>query len=195
MNKMVRSCTLLSIIAVLVVGLVFSGCSNDTPLGPDSNVEQTSLNRMILPLGGSTTTQSKGGGVGDLTVVTAVEVDKVIKASSGGKIDIVDNSYEHLFTIQENAIPTDTLITIAKTHEMVNENESAVFEFGPDGLVFSSSSVLEFEMAELDSSAATAKLYYYDPSDETWDLQDTKSVVDGKVAFDIDHFSRYAISD
>lgn len=195
MNKMVRGFTLLSIIAVLVVGLVFSGCSNNTPLGPDSNVEQSSLNRTALPLGGSTTTESKDVGGDDLDLIVAIEVEKQICAAKGGKIDIVDNSYEHLFTIQANAIPSDTLITIAKTHEAVYGNESAVFEFGPAGLVFSSSSVLEFEMAELDSSATTAKLYYYDPTDEEWDLQDTQSVVNGTVSFDIDHFSRYAISD
>ena len=182
MAKMLKGLTLVSVVAVLVAGLMFAGCSTNSPLSPNNNnnIEQLSSAKTIVR------TASRA---------ISVSVQKSIVAVKGGGINIDDNEYHHLFVVKSSAIPQDTVISIVKTHDTVNGKLSIIFTFGPNGLVFSPTSDLSVDMNELNKNATTAYLYYFDVSANKWVFQDSKPVENGKATFDIRHFSRYAISD
>jgi len=175
MGRMLRGFSIVSIAVVLAAAMAFTGCSNNSPLAPDPEF----LTKPIVN--------------GVLSTVAVVE--KVISAEDGGLILISRDAYQHSFAVQPNAILADARISVKSTKEKVNGVTAIVFEFGPDGLVFSQAANLNFQMSELNSRAVSAKLYYYDPSAGGWVLQANRSVVSGHVNFDIYHFSKYAISD
>lgn len=183
MSKKLRGFALLSSLVLLASVLVISGCSDNSPL--QSNTPQTdSMNRLIAS--GMSGGSSEPGTVSD---------SELIEKDAGGVIEIERESYLHLFTVPAGALDYDTEITVESSIERVLGKDMLVFEFGPDGLVFNESAKLDVDMAELSSKAKWGKLYYFNPSNSKWEHQGSVSVVDGIASFDIDHFSKYAISD
>ena len=113
---------------------------------------------------------------------------RILSVAAGGSIEIERDGYLHLFTVEAGALDDDTEITVKSSKEKVLGKDMIVFEFAPDGLVFAKSAILDFEIAELDSKALTAKLYYYNPDREKWEYQYTNTVKSGVASFSIDHF-------
>jgi hypothetical protein len=179
-GRMLRGISSVSVIVVLAAAMAFTGCSNNSPLAPDSDF----MAKPGIILAG-----------GDAQPIATVLVEKDISAEDGGLILINRDVYQHSFAIQPNAIPADARISVKSYKDKVNGIDAIVFEFGPDGLIFSQAANLDFQMSELDSRAVSAKLHYYDPNVKSWVLQSNRSVVNGHVGFDIYHFSKYAISD
>jgi len=185
MNRSLRGFSLVGVFVVLMAALVFNGCSNNSPLAPDpENLLSTSK------LVSKDLTSSASSGPESLC-----ETQKVIDADDGGQIDIVHGDYSHEFIVAPASIDDDTQITVKTSREVINGKDAIVFEFGPDGLVFSEAAKLNFEMGDLDSAATTAALLYFDPRTNDWIIQDSEDVSRGEVEFDIYHFSKYAISD
>jgi hypothetical protein len=170
----------------LVALLVFGGCSNNSPLQPNfpqtTNLETTSLDRLV-------------GMGGSLPSSQQVEDAAFIKADDGGIIEIQRESFVHEFIVDAGAIDGDTEITVKSWGDKIGGKEVIVFEFGPDGLVFSKAAHLRFEIAELNERASSAKLHYFDPVKDKWILQESSQVDNGIAEFPIYHFSKYAISD
>ena len=185
MMKAVKGLSLFGGLAVVLTLFLVIGCSNKNPVQP-LDPESLELGKVFPVLGG-------GSGPG-ATIIEEFD-SSYINKSVGGTIEIDRTDYSHEFVVPANALEENTLITIRSINEGVLRREMIVFEFGPDGLEFRESARLAFEMAELSQIASTARLYYYDPVLGVWNLQDTADVVDGVVTFDIDHFSKYAISD
>ena len=179
MGRRLRGFSIVGLVVVLAAAMAFTGCSNNSPLAPDSNF----MTKPRVVLGG------------DAQPLATLLVEKDISAEDGGVILINRDVYQHSFAVQPGAISSDTKISVKSYKEKVNGVDAIVFEFGPDGLVFSEAAKLNFQMGELDSRAGSAKLLYYDPNAKGWVLQANQSVVDGHVNFSIYHFSKYAISD
>jgi hypothetical protein len=123
------------------------------------------------------------------------EDSKVISIDEGGEISIVRDEYEHIFKVDPDAVDEDVEITIFSYEGKVWGKRAIIFEFGPSGLVFEEPAKLDFEMAELNNRADYARLFYYNPNYKSWILKSVKAVEQGEVEFEIDHFSKYAISD
>ncbi len=183
MRKRLKGISLISGLLLLASVLVISGCSNNSPLEP--NLPQNVVMDKLLASGAS-------GGSLDPSVVNDSEL---IDKDAGGVIEIQREGYLHLFTVEPAALSASTEITVKSSREKILGKDMIVFDFGPDGLVFSVSAVLEFEIAELNSKASSAKLYYYDPDLKRWVFRGSSAVSGGVASFDIDHFSKYAIGD
>lgn len=180
MGRRLRGFSIVGLVVILAATMAFTGCSNNSPLAPDSNF----MTKPRVVLGG-----------GDAQPLATLLVEKDISAEDGGLILISRDIYQHSFAVQPNAISADARISVKSYKDNVNGADAIVFEFGPDGLVFSQAAELNFQMSELSSRATSAKLLYYDPNAKGWVLQANQSVVDGHVDFSIYHFSKYAISD
>lgn len=170
-------------LAVVLTLLFVIGCSNNSPVRPDiPDPTESGLSSLSL------------GGV--LTLNSFEEFDSaLVSKTTGGTIDIDRDIYHHEFFVDSNAIDETTLITVRSVNEMILGKEMILFEFGPDGLEFRKSAILSFDMTELSEEAAVAKLYYYDPIKKKWAYQTSVNVVNDIANFNIDHFSKYAISD
>ena len=171
-------------LAVVLTLLFVIGCSNNSPVRPDVP-DPTEL--------GLSSSLSSGG---ELTLYKIEEYDSaLVSKTTGGTVDIDRDIYHHEFFVDSNAIDETTLITVRSVNEMILGKEMIVFEFGPDGLEFKTPATLGFEMSELSEEAAVAKLYYYDSLKKKWAYQTSVNVVNDIANFNIDHFSKYAISD
>jgi len=176
MRKRLTGFTTLSAVVILAAALMFGGCSSDSPMAPEEISEFSKLIRS--------------------DPIMAVAFDAgLVKADEGGIIPIDRGSYSHKFVVQSEAMNQDKTITVNSGQQVINGKTMLVFEFGPSGLVFSKASALDIEISEINARAETAKLYYYDPDEKGWVVQDIAAVKNGRVVFDIYHFSKYAISD
>ncbi len=181
MSKRLRGFSLVGGLVFLAAAFVFLGCSSQSPM--ESNLPQvTNLSKMDL--GGRSLEPEE------------VELDQeLITADDGGEIEIDRGDFVHEFEVEAGAISEDVEITVKTYRDKIGLNEVIVFEFGPDGLVFGKAATLEFQIAELNAAALSAKLFYFDPDLKKWIYQGS-SVVNGGIAeFAIHHFSKYAISD
>jgi hypothetical protein len=168
-------------VILLAALLVFGGCSNNSPMQPNLP-QSSSLDRLVV--------------MGESQMSSQTEMDAAyIEADDGGVIEIARESYVHEFIVDAGAIDGDTEITVKSWQDKIGAKDVIIFEFGPDGLVFSKAAHLRFEMAELNERAASAKLHYYDPVKGKWILQESAQVDNGVAEFPIYHFSKYAISD
>jgi hypothetical protein len=181
MKKDLMSLRRAGTLILLAVVLTIAGCSDNSILGPQPT-ETVQLDRAIL-------------GVVPLTAVTSVEDEKLVSPVTGDVIAIDRDVYHHEFKVEPAGVDKPELITVKSDREVVKSKQAITFEFGPDGLVFNKASKLEFQMAELNALARSAKLYYFDPKIGDWVLQAELAVKDGVVIFEIYHFSKYAISD
>ena len=176
--KALKGLSLFGGLAVVLTLLFVVGCSNNAPLQPVSP-DPIGL-EMSMAKGSSPTAEFDSG---------------LIIKSKGGEISIERGEFIHMFIVEANAVEQNTLITVKTVKDVINGREMIVFEFGPDGLEFSTSAKLRFEMGELNGDVAIAKMYYYDPGKKDWVDHSSASVSGGIAEFDIDHFSKYAISD
>jgi hypothetical protein len=176
------------VLVLLATVLTIGGCSDNSVLGPDQN-ETSGLGR-INPF-----TSAIAQSVLPEQSISIVETAMTIDDRAGGVIPISVGNYNHSFTVKPGALNSDQTISVKVQHETVNGKNAVSFEFGPNGLVFNEASKLNFDMAEINARALSAKLYYFDPLVQNWVLQAQGQVVRGHVIFDIYHFSKYAISD
>jgi hypothetical protein len=184
MMRALKSLSLFGGLAVVLTLFFIMGCSNNTPLQP--NVPDP------LEMGAMSARLDEGGPTCE---VVETYDSKYIEKSVGGEIEVERGEFVHNFAVESYSIPQDTLITIRSVNEVILGKQMIVFEFGPDGLKFSKAATLQFEMAELGVLTSTAKLYYYDSAKSKWSYVTSVGVVNGIASFDIDHFSKYAISD
>jgi len=183
MKRTLKGLSLFGGLAVVLTLFFVIGCSNYTPLQPDdpNPVELGRLDQKLT--------------LGEEGKPLEVFNSKLIKKDDGGTIEIERDIYFHEFIIEPKAIEENTLITIRSINEEILGNTMILFDFGPDGLEFSESAILRFDMNELREDAYTARLYYYHPEEEDWVYQYSVEVQDDIAEFEIDHFSKYAISD
>jgi len=180
MSKLLRSKFVIGGLALVAAVFILSGCSNNSPLEPV--VPQTTDMGLLGILSGSP------------TLVETFDV-KLISKDLGGTIEIQRNAFVHLFEVPSDAIDDNTVISVKSSAEVILGKNMIVFEFGPDGLVFSKPAVLSFQMAELNARASNGKLYYLDPSSGRWVFLGSSAVAGGIAKFNINHFSKYAIGD
>ncbi len=182
--RALRGLSLFGGLAVVLTLFFVIGCSNNTPVQP-TGPSPIDLGRSL---------QLSGGNNYEMTG-TVVYDSTYIEQSVGGTVEIKRDAYLHEFVVEPDAIEESTLITVRSVDEVILGKTMILFEFGPDGLEFIKSAILRFDTGELREEAFIAKLYYLDPEEEKWVYQYSVEVQDGIAEFEIDHFSKYAISD
>ncbi|UCE66015.1 MAG: hypothetical protein JSU85_14355 [Candidatus Zixiibacteriota bacterium] len=184
MMKALKGLSLFGGLAVVLTLFFVIGCSNNTPVQPvgPSPADMGKLPQL------SSGDESKTSG-------TVVYVSEYIEKSVGGTIKIERDVHLHEFTIKPEAIEEDTLITIMTVDEEILGKTMILFDFGPEGLKFSIPSILRFDMSELENETPTANLFYFHPEEQKWIYLYSVEVKDGIAEFEIEHFSKYAISD
>jgi hypothetical protein len=185
MMRALKGLSLFGALAVVLTLFFVIGCSNYKPVQPTDPDP--------LELGAI----SFGERSNQLPEASSLEEydSEYIDKSTGGTIEIERADYTHEFVVEPNAIDQSTTITVRSVNEVILGKDMILFEFGPDGLEFDIVAVLAFDIAEINGDATSAKLYYYDPVKKKWNLEYYVSVQNGIAEFEIDHFSKYAISD
>lgn len=178
-----------SLVAVFALAAMFiiAGCSGDLPYTPEE-YQQAGMGKIADDVFENRDTQLN-------EIAEKVSAIEKVTTSTGGIVSVQHNQYKHNLVVLPKAVDEDVDINIHYGKESIDDQTVAVFEFGPDGLVFHTPAVLHYEVADLDSSIKLAKLYYYDPEVGDWVLQGYSRIVNGKAKFKIRHFSKYAIAD
>jgi len=173
--------TLLSGLAILAAAFIIGGCSQNSPLEPNQSQYDLAL-------------QSSARGSLPTLLSTTYDAGVVTK-DDGGTIEISRDSYTHNFDVPSKSVSSDVIITVKTSLDKIGGRTALVFEFGPDGLKFDIPASLNCQLAEINAAATSGNLYYFDPDLRSWIYQGSNAVKDGIVSFDINHFSKYAISD
>lgn len=168
-------------VLTLIVILGLPGCS-DEPL--DINTSQEDVNFFDLPF--DEELLSKRG-----TVIKQVYViSQYVEADEGGTIEIRGNDGDFAFIVEPFSMPEDALITI-KIYEVQDEDArvSFIYEFAPDGLVFSEPATLVLDADIVADGGDSITLYYLDG--KRWVPMDNLKAVNGTFLAKIPHFSRW----
>ena len=188
MNRKFKVFASIGMITAVFSLMLVAGCSDNIPV----NANSLELNQSPEALGGARLHLFQDPcSEGTITTITS----ELISKDDGGEIVIDREEYEHIFSVEPKAVDENVEISVKSYQDYVWGDKVIVFEFGPDGLVFDIPAKLTFEMRELSYRANYGKLLYYNPNQKSWVLVSVKQVVDGEVVFNIDHFSKYAISD
>ena len=184
MSKRLRGYSIISGLVILASLFIIAGCSSNSPVEPNLPQDAAATEKLFIV-----------DVLERLTEPLITCTTELIEVSTGGIIEIERDDYVHLFSIEPGALDSDTEINVKSSREKISNKEMLVFDFGPDGLAFNIPASLDVQIAELNSNATSAKLYYYDPASSRWAYQGSSSVSGGVASFAIDHFSKYAISD
>jgi hypothetical protein len=175
MIKRLMSVGILLSLALFSAIVVVTGCSSNAPSSPMAYSTSELTKRLPENL-------------------DIVEVSKLVSPAVTDTIKIIKKISIDKFIVPAGALSTAKTISIKATKDKaISGADRLVFEFGPEGLVFNSAAHLNVDMAQLDSAATSASLYYFDPNVNSWVLQCTVAVDHGRVDFSVYHFSKYAI--
>jgi hypothetical protein len=120
---------------------------------------------------------------------------------SGGALSLQADCLELDFIVPSGALSEEVRISVAAAvFEYWQDGKVAKgmgFVFKPDGLVFSEPAQIELQASVLGAEKGEVlRLFWYNPATGLWELEQEVKVEDAQVEleFEVDHFSRYAIS-
>ncbi len=180
---------------VVVMSLVFVGCSTDNPVVPN---EANTSGRVVQSTTGPVTilgmdqAQKDGASLAKSEAVD-VHVEQFIDASEGGEIVLGNGDLGFSKIIFEpNALPEDMTISIT-----YREDEYCEGIFEPHGTVFNVPVRIELSYLNADLTNVNEEeleVYYYNESTGLWEVVGGDVDVPTKsVSVYLEHFSRYAI--
>jgi len=181
-----------TLITVLVSGLLlFSGCGQKTPTSPYSPAPAPS--NSLLNINSSST-------ISDL-----LDIDNLLVTFSDA-LSLTYQNENQLEKEQQLTLIPDSVYLVLPANSVselvtitclvvrgLNFKEDIITQLdcGPDGLNFRSSLKLHYRSPKSDGTAI--KFYWYDERNKVWKLQQTEKVQNGRVVFDINHFSKYTV--
>lgn len=98
----------------------------------------------------------------------------------------------HWFEVLPQSFPADTMFTVLIVSV---DDASVVYDFGPDGLVFSEAATLHISVTSLYGKRATeVSFYWLNETTNLWELQGVyKADAAGYAHVPIEHFSKFGI--
>ncbi len=135
----------------------------------------------------------------NVSIDTIMWFESYITTADGGVIVIsedpeTDGGAYDAFVVQEESFPYDTTFVLEVIKIVTSDGEMPiVYDFGPDGLVFTECAILLVNAWE-DFGKKTEEVCLYWLNEEThlWELQECLPVNDeGLVAFCLEHFTKY----
>jgi len=173
----------LAAILALVVVFGLSGCSDEAV---NVNTSQEEVDFFDLPFDEEVLTK-RGESYVDVFVAS-----RYLEASEGGTISVHGNDGDFKFVVAPYSFPTSTLFTV--TVYIVEDEDakvSIIYEFSPDGLVFSAPAWLVLD-ADVVTGVDSDAIDFYYLDGKRWKFQGTYHAnQDGEIWVDIHHFSRY----
>ncbi len=175
--------SLMPVVAILALAVAFGlpGCS-EKPL--DVNTSQEEISFFDLPF--------DDGVFAKKGLVATYRTEDFITVAEGGTIEISAHGAVFSFVIAPNSFPEDTRFTLAiYILEDTPDKTTVVYEFGPDGLVFTEPALLVLDAnVVVPEGSQTIDFYYLNKN--RWVYQGTYDRnKDDQFVIGIDHFSRY----
>ena len=142
----------------------------------------------VADTGGGGTADTGGGGTADTGGGTVVTTD--ISAAAGGTVEAAGG--EASLAIPAGALPADTTITVASLPSEAG-TEAPVFDFGPDGLQFTTPVTLSIAFDGLVPEGKKAALAWFDEAAGTWTAIEGSTTAGGKVQGPVSHFTKFSV--
>lgn len=175
--------------------LLLSGCG-DSPVAPIGGEESLGALHHIEQNHGDLLVQDSSGAspklLGNLLRNVFYALESLLIGDDGGLLSLVLGDKTATFEVPAGALENNALIVMKAVKAPTPWGEATVFDFGPDGLVFSKPSTLSLETDRADGS--TLRLFWWNEAARRWELQESCVVEGGCVHFSVNHFSKYGIS-
>ena len=131
----------------------------------------------------------------DLDVITDNEL---FSAIDGGTLVVGTTGNLHELVVAPLSLTVDTVITVEVTKIDTKNREQCqvIYDFQPDGLVFSTPATLRVNVARvLGKKATCANLYYLNENTGRWEFQGTYCAdpLTGFAEMPVPHFSKWGI--
>ena len=187
---------LVSLVAVfaLISGLCLPGCSENPNSSLETNLSQDETSFFDEPFDEVSFAKKVEDPNVDVEVLFGEELCTVL---DGGTLVVGTAGNYHELVIEPDALLADTVIRVEITKvDDRNENVQLVYEFWPDGLVFSTPATLRLNVAKVLGKRATCvDFYYLNENAGLWEFQGTYCAdpLTGIADIPVEHFSRWGI--
>ena len=167
---------------LMIVGLAFVGCQKETPLTPESNLQNTRSTNQLTFLSSKSMRLEK-----------AFNSQELITAAAGGTMTTGDDSsgYSSLF-FKPGDLSNDTTITFNW------DSQGYITDLDPHGISFNTPVEIYLSYKDADLTQVnedSLHIWYYNDNTTNWELVGgTVNKVDKRVEGFINHFSRYAVA-
>ncbi len=190
------------VVVFVVVAILFSGCSGDSPLGTDDAKPQQDLLKAAAFADSVLQSYAADGLAADVDLdylrndpyyLCDVEVTQEVN-ENGGVISLELDNEEIYFWVPAGALKKQVEIELWGFKFRTPFGDVWIYDCGPDGLKFNVPMWVNHPIDRQDGQAAA--LIYIDESKRgnTLELEAVSPVQDGHVKFRIYHFSKYAIT-
>ena len=196
MSQRLSSCMVWGAI-VLLVSLTFFACSSrNVVIESDLSLDQAAIEAVDL----ARTMDPNQTGLAKTEGTTPYRIcyteAKNGFTASGGELKIELDNQEIFLIIPANAIPVEQYgncceIRVWAEKWQTDNGVVYYYECTPGGIQFKTPVTLIQPI----SSSSTENLFWYNSSTSRWVVVDSDKVSAGSASFEINHFSKYAISD
>ncbi|UCG60531.1 MAG: hypothetical protein JSV52_09355 [Candidatus Zixiibacteriota bacterium] len=131
---------------------------------------------------------------GDIVRIEESRFDSRLSADDGGVVPLHDVAEVQSFVVLPESFLADTTFTVAVSKIITTDGSTSfVYEFGPDGLVFSQAAVLRINVAALfGPNVSSIKFYGLNEQIGRWVYLDTYEADDEDMVYAlVEHFSSY----
>ncbi len=168
-------------ICILVLVLALPGCSDKAT---DVNSSQDQINFFDLPFDDAIAKRS------DNYDAVYWYWDWILE-NEGGIIDVPGGHGAFVFEVEAHSFPADTVFEIGVYVVEADGAPVIIYDFGPDGLEFSSPAKLILD-ADVVASLGQSSIAFYYLNGNNWVYQGTYHAdATGKISIDVYHFSKY----
>lgn len=175
--------------------LLLSGCG-DSPMSPVGGDDSVGALQQVEQEHAQLLAQDSNGAspklLGNLLRNVFYALESLLIGDDGGLLTLVLGDKTATFAVPAGALDENALIVMKAVQAPTPMGQATVFDFGPDGLEFSSPATLSLETARAEGSVL--RLYWWDIRAGRWELQESCVVRNGSVHFSVHHFSKYGIS-
>lgn len=175
--------------------LLLSGCG-DSPISPVIGDDSVGALQHVEQNHGALLAQDSNGAspklLGNLLRNVFYALESLLIGNDGGLLSLELGDKTATFSVPAGALDENALIVMKAVQAPTPMGEATVFDFGPDGLAFSSPATLSLETTRAEGSVL--RLYWWNDSVGRWELQESCVVSHGSVHFSVHHFSKYGIS-
>ncbi|MCP4580277.1 MAG: hypothetical protein GY839_01570 [candidate division Zixibacteria bacterium] len=185
------------IVFVMIICMLLLICSKNESTEPDPEVETTELEELFSEIIGV----SHDGEL-DVVIVDTSSVEFDLGSGTGDSVEVSLGDESVYIIAGSDLVSEDTDFSIdCQLLNFDQGNDTALvamyFNCLPDGLEFDNSLIIDVGSEGFNNhpNSNVVKLYQYNENNNRWSNIDTQQKSDPRLRFEIDHFSRYAISD
>lgn len=186
-RRVVVAC--LTILGIISLGMVLSGCSdNGLVINNDSSDDFVSFfDQPYYP--------DAVAKRADIVDASFGYVESKLAAASGGVIALNENEDVEAFVVLPGSFVADTTFTVMVTKLVTDDGETPmIYDFGPDGLVFSKPAILRLNLGVLFGKNVKAiDLFLLNKQTNEWEYVLSSDADDSQIAYvPVEHFSTYS---